>query len=78
MAAVSYTKVLSPAELENFVSKKNEWRGVWGSSLSDKTVDDVDGDVLRNYADRANRAGRIDFTYANKEEVLHKLERDRR
>ena len=67
-------KVLSPAELENFINKKNEWRGVWDNSLSDKTIDDVDNDVLRNYLDRANRAGRIDFTYTNKEEVLHKLE----
>ena len=67
-------KVLSPAELENFINKKNEWRGVWDSSLSDKTIDDVDDDVLRNYLDRANRASRIDFTYTNKEEVLHKLE----
>jgi len=67
-------KVLSPAELENFINKKNEWRGVWDSSLSDKTIEDVDDDVLRIYLDRANRAGRIDFTYTNKEEVLNKLE----
>ena len=66
-------RVLSPAELENFINKKNEWRGVWDGSLSDKTIDDVDDDVLRNYLDRANRAGRIDFTYTNKKEVLHKL-----
>jgi len=66
-------KVLSPAELENLFNKKNEWRGVWDSSLSDKTIDDVDDDVLRNYLDRANLAGRIDFTYTNKKEVLHKL-----
>ena len=66
-------KVLSPTELENFIIKKNEWRGVWDSSLSDKTIDDVDDDVLRNYLDRANRAGRIDFPYTNKKEVLHKL-----
>jgi len=67
-------RVLSPSELESFINKKNEWRGVWDGSLSDKTVDDVDDDVLRDYLDRANRAGRIDFTYTTKEEVLHKLE----
>jgi ATP-dependent DNA helicase RecG len=66
-------KVLSPAELENFINKKNEWSGVWDSSLSDKTIDDVDDDVLRDYLDRANRAGRIDFPYTNKREVLNKL-----
>jgi len=67
-------RVLSPSELENFINKKNEWRGVWDGSLSDKTVGDVDEDVLRDYLDRANRAGRIDFTYTNREEVLYKLE----
>jgi len=66
-------RVLSPAELENFINKKNEWRGVWDGSLSDKTIADVDDDVLRNYLERANRAGRIDFTYTTKKEVLHKL-----
>ena len=66
-------KVLSPAELENFINRKNEWSGVWDSSLSEKTIDDVDDDVLRDYLDRANRAGRIDFTYTEKREVLNKL-----
>jgi ATP-dependent DNA helicase RecG len=67
-------RVLSPAELENFINKKNEWRGVWDSGLSNKTIADVDDDVLRDYLDRANRAGRIDFKYSTKEDVLHKLE----
>jgi len=67
-------RVLSPAELENYINKKNEWRGIWDSSLSNKAIADVDEDVLKNYIERANRAGRIDFTYTNKEEVLHKLD----
>jgi len=66
-------KILSPAELESYINKKNEWRGVWDGSLSDKTIDHVDEDVLKDYLDRANRAGRIDFTYTKKEEVLNKL-----
>ena len=66
--------VLRPTELENFINKKNEWRGIWDGSLSNNTVTDVDSDVLKIYLDRANRAGRIDFTYTTKEEVLHKLE----
>ena len=66
-------RVLSPSELENFINKKNEYRGVWNSGLSDKTIADVEEDVLKDYIERANRAGRIDFTYSNKEDVLHKL-----
>jgi len=64
---------LSPSELENFINKKNEWRGVWDGGLSDKTITDVDDDVLKDYLNRANRAGRIDFTYSTKKEVLQKL-----
>jgi ATP-dependent DNA helicase RecG len=66
-------KVMSPAELENFINKKNEGLGVWDGGLSDKTIADVGEDVLRDYLDRANRAGRIDFTYTTKAEVLYKL-----
>jgi ATP-dependent DNA helicase RecG len=66
-------RVLSPIELENFINKKNEWRGVWDSSLSNKTVADVDEDVLKDFLTRANRVGRIDFTYTTRDDVLHKL-----
>ena len=66
-------RVLSPTELENFINKKNEWRGVWDSGLSDKTISDVDENVLKDYLERANRVGRIDFIYTTKEDVLHKL-----
>ena len=66
-------RVLSPAELENFINKKTEWSGIWDGGLSNKTIDDVDDDVLKDYIERANRAGRIDFTYTTKEDVLNKL-----
>ena len=64
---------MSPAELENFINKKNEYLGVWDSGLSDKTIVDVNADVLKDYIARANRAGRIDFTYSTKKNVLNKL-----
>ena len=67
-------RILSPAELENFINKKNEWRGIWDSGLSDRTIADIDEDVLKDYLERANRVGRIDFAYTTKEDVLHKLE----
>jgi len=66
-------RVLSPTELENFINKKNEMRGTWDSGISDKTIADVDDEVLKNYLERGNRVGRIDFSYTNKKDVLHKL-----
>ena len=66
-------RVLSPAELENFINKKNELRGTWDSGISDKTIADVDDEVLKSYLERGNRVGRIDFSYTTKKDVLHKL-----
>jgi len=66
-------KLLSPAELEAYILKKNVGRDAWDSDLSKKTSADVDEEILRSYLERANNAGRIDFTYTTKEDVLHKL-----
>jgi ATP-dependent DNA helicase RecG len=66
-------RVLSSAELEDFILKKNAGRDVWDSELSGKTAADVDGAVLKDYLERANSVGRIDFAYTTKEEVLNKL-----
>ena len=66
-------RVMSPAELEAFILKKNAKHDLWDNEISDKTVSDVEEGVLRDYIDRANRAGRIDFPYTTREDVLHKL-----
>jgi len=66
-------KVMSAAELEAFFLKKNAGRDAWDSEPSDKTVDDVDEDVLREFVERANEAGRIDFAYTDRKGVLNKL-----
>ena len=66
-------RVLSPAELEGFILKKNAGCDVWDSELSGKTVADVDATVLKDYLERANSVGRIDFAFTTKEEVLNKL-----
>jgi len=66
-------RVLSPTELESYILKKNTGRGAWDNDVSEKAAGDVGEGVLREYLERANRAGRIDFTYTTKEDVLHKL-----
>ncbi|MDR2711626.1 MAG: putative DNA binding domain-containing protein, partial [Clostridiales bacterium] len=67
-------KVMSLAELEDFILKKNAGRGAWDNDLSNKTIADVNEDALREYLDRANQADRIDFTYTSKEDVLRRLD----
>jgi ATP-dependent DNA helicase RecG len=66
-------RVMSPTELEVFILKKNAKHDFWDCNISNKTSTDVDESVLREYMDRANRAGRIDFSYTTREDVLHKL-----
>jgi ATP-dependent DNA helicase RecG len=66
-------RVLSPAELENYILKKNVGRKTWDSDLSEKTIDDIDEDALKKYLERANCAKRIDFAYTTKEGTLRRL-----
>jgi len=67
-------KQMSPEEVEKYIIRKNAGRDLWDSEISNKTINDVDEKVLRDYIERANLAKRIDFTYTTKEDVLHKLE----
>jgi ATP-dependent DNA helicase RecG len=41
--------------------------------ISDKTAADIDEVVLKDYLERANLAGRIDFPYTSKEDALRRL-----
>jgi len=66
-------KQMSPSELETHILRRNARMDAWDSILSEKTKDDVDDAVLREYLERANQADRIDFTYTNKEDVLRRL-----
>ena len=66
-------RVMSPKELETYILKRNDNAEKWDSEPSDKTVDFVDEKLLKKYIDRANVAGRVSYTYTNKEDVLNKL-----
>jgi ATP-dependent DNA helicase RecG len=65
---------MSAAELESYILKKNAWHDAWDGELSGKTVADVDEDVLKQFLERANQAGRIDFEYTDRKGVLNKPE----
>jgi ATP-dependent DNA helicase RecG len=65
---------MSAAELEKFILQKNAGRDSWDSELSDKTIDDMDEEVLKEYLAKAREAGRIDFVYTDRETVLKKLD----
>jgi len=67
-------KLMSPAELEDYILRKNARRDTWDSDVSDKSPADIKEAALKDYLERANQAGRIAFTYATKEDVLTRLD----
>jgi ATP-dependent DNA helicase RecG len=65
---------MSVAELEKFILQRNAGHDSWDGELSDRTIDDVDEEVLKEYLAKAGEAGRIDFGYTDRETVLRKLD----
>jgi ATP-dependent DNA helicase RecG len=67
-------RVMSPQELENYFLKKNSNILVWDSEASNKAIDDVNEKTLESYIGKANTAGRIDYSYTNKYDILKRLD----
>lgn len=65
-------KLSIPEMRKIFLKTENESES-WDSRVSDKTIQDVNEEILKDYIERANKAKRIPFQYTNKEEVLNKL-----
>jgi len=63
-------KAMSRAQLEDYILQKYVQDNTWDGGLSDKTPDDIDEGVLRDYVERANQAGRINFPHKSKVDTL--------
>jgi ATP-dependent DNA helicase RecG len=59
--------------LEKFILQKNERKNTRDAAISERSIDEVDEDALKDFLLKANQAKRIDFTYSTKEEVLNRL-----
>jgi Predicted transcriptional regulator containing an HTH domain and an uncharacterized domain shared with the mammalian protein Schlafen len=66
-------KVMSPQELESYIIKKNIDTTTWDSEPSDRTADDVNEKSLADYIEKANIAGRINYAYTDKHDILKRL-----
>ena len=66
-------RVMSPQELESYILKKKANIADWDSEVSNKTIVDVNEEALANYIGRANTAGRIEYAYTNKDDILKRL-----
>ncbi|MCM1411477.1 MAG: putative DNA binding domain-containing protein [Lachnospiraceae bacterium] len=66
--------VMSSQELANYIRKNNKEGNRWENLISNKTIDDVDEELLKKYTNRAHEVGRIAIGYTDKRIVLNQLE----
>ena len=66
-------KLMPPKELERYILKKNKALEKWDAGVSDCAPGDVSEDALKEFLERANIAGRVNYVYTNKRDVLNKL-----
>lgn len=64
-------KKLSSQELERLILEKNKF--LWEEEISEKSIKDVNKEVIKEFVDKANDVKRINFKFTNVEEVLNKL-----
>ncbi|MEW5897338.1 MAG: RNA-binding domain-containing protein [Nanoarchaeota archaeon] len=64
-------KKISSQELEKFILKKNKI--LWEEEISEKTLNDINEETLKDFIERANAAKRINFKFTTTKEVLNKL-----
>ena len=65
---------MSPEQITSLILHSGREGTHWESLVSNKTVDDVDEELLRKFTEKANAAGRIAISYTDKETVLNQLE----
>ena len=66
--------VMSPQELAEYIRKNTRDGNRWENLISNKTVDDIDEELLKKYTKRAHEVGRIAIEYTDNKTVLNQLE----
>jgi len=74
LRVVDEDKVLSPKELESYILKRHSNTEPWDSEASSITLADINEKTLQNYIHRANDAGRINYIYTDKGDILKRLQ----
>lgn len=66
--------VMSPQELADYIRKNTRDGNRWENLVANKTVEDIDEELLKKYIKRAHEVGRIAIEYTDKKTVLNQLE----
>ena len=65
---------MSSEEITDLLMKSGREGNRWESLVSNKTVDDVDEELLKKYTNQAHEVGRIAVSYTDRKTVLNQLE----
>lgn len=65
---------MSPEEITKLLLANGREGNRWESLMSNKSIADVDEDLLKRYTTQAHAAGRIVISYTDKQTVLNQLE----
>lgn len=65
---------MSPEEITNLLLKSGREGNRWENLISNKSINDVDEELLKKYVSRAHEVGRIAIEYTDKKTVLNQLE----
>ena len=65
---------MSPEQITSLLLNSGREGNRWESLVSNKTIHDVDEELLKKYTNKAHEAGRIAISYTNKKTVLNQLE----
>lgn len=65
---------MSPEQITELLLKSGREGNRWESLVSNKSIEDVDEELLRRYTAHAHEVGRIAISYTDKKTVLNQLE----
>ena len=65
---------MSPEEITNLLLKSGREGNRWENLVSNRSIEDVDEELLKKYTTQAHDVGRIAITYTDKKTVLNQLE----
>lgn len=65
---------MSPEQITELLLRSGREGNRWESLVSNKSVEDIDEELLKKYTTQAHEVGRIAISYTDKETVLNQLE----
>lgn len=65
---------MSPEQITELLLRSGREGNRWESLVSNKTIDDIDEELLKKYTTQAHEVGRIAISYTDKKTVLNQLE----